>query len=58
MPHLAASTGRRSTIILLSDSDIERIARDAEEFDAAYGETIDLLPVGSLVRLTERSRAA
>jgi hypothetical protein len=58
MPHLATSTGRRPAILLLSDTDIERIARDAEEFDAAYGETIDLLPVGSLVRLTERSRAA
>ena len=58
MPHLATSTGRRPSILLLSDADIERIAREAAEFDAAYGETIDLLPLGSLVRLTERSRAA
>ena len=58
MPHLATSTVRRSTITLLSDADVERMARDAQEFDAAYGETIDLLPLGSLVRLTERSRAA
>ena len=58
MPQLSVSTGRRSSIPLLSDADIERVARDAEEFDAAYGAQIDLLPLGSLVRLTERSRAA
>ena len=58
MPQLSFSTGQRSSIALLSDADIERAARDAEEFDAAYGEQIDLLPLGSLVRLTERSRAA
>jgi hypothetical protein len=58
MPQLATSTGRRPAIVLLSDTDIERIARQAEEFDAAFGETIDLLPLGSLQRITECSRAA
>jgi hypothetical protein len=58
MPQLATSTGRRPAIVLLSDADIERTARQAEEFDASFGETIDLLPLGSLQRITECSRAA
>ncbi|HLI21662.1 MAG TPA: hypothetical protein VKV32_11120 [Stellaceae bacterium] len=58
MPQLSVSTERRSTIAFLSNADIERIAREADEFDAAYGEPMDLLPLGSFVRLTERSRAA
>jgi hypothetical protein len=58
MPQLVTSTGGRSMIAILSKADIERIAREAEEFDALLGETIDLLPLGSLVRLSERSRAA
>jgi hypothetical protein len=58
MPHLATSAVRRSMIILLSDAEIAQIARMAEEIDAADGETLDLLPLGALLRLTERSRAA
>jgi hypothetical protein len=45
-------------ITILSDADIERIARQAEEFDAVFGASIDPLPLGSLVRLSEHSRAA
>lgn len=56
MPHLAASTDRRAMI--LSDADVARSARQAEEVDAVFGETLDLLPLDSLVMLSERSRAA
>ncbi|HEV8016680.1 MAG TPA: hypothetical protein VGP48_14170 [Stellaceae bacterium] len=58
MPHFVASAERRPLALLLSESDVARTVRAAEEFDALLGETIDLLPLGALVRLTERSRAA
>lgn len=56
MPHLAASTDRRAMI--LSENDVARSVRQAEEVDAVLGETIDLLPLDTLVMLSERSRAA
>jgi hypothetical protein len=59
MPLFAISAARRPMIAPLSEADIARSAHEAEAFDAAsYGETIDLLPLTTLVRLTERSRAA
>jgi hypothetical protein len=58
MPHLATSTDRRPMLILLSDTDLARSTRQIDEVDAVLGETVDLLPLGALVRLSERSRAA
>jgi hypothetical protein len=58
MPHIVASAEQRPTVLLLSESDVARTIREAEDFDSMLGETIDLLPLGALVRLTERSRAA
>ena len=58
MPQFSIATGHRSMVAFLSNADIERSARDAEDFDAACGETVDLLPLGVLVRVTERSSAA
>jgi hypothetical protein len=58
MPYLAASTERRAFFPILSDADLARMTRQAEEVDALLGETIDLLPLDTLVSLTERRRAA
>jgi hypothetical protein len=58
MPHIVASTDRRPMATLLSQADVARTIREAEDFDALFGETIDLLPLGALLRLSERSRAA
>jgi hypothetical protein len=58
MPYLAASTERRAFFSILSDADIARVARQAEEVDILFGEIIDLLPLDTLVSLTERRRAA
>lgn len=41
-----------------SEEDPARAGRDSEEFDALYGETIDLLPLAALAALSEHPRAA
>jgi hypothetical protein len=51
-------TARRAKISFLVEDDVVRISQQAEDVDAAFGETLDLLPLHSLVKLTERSRAA
>ena len=58
MPYLAAATDRRAISVILSDADLARAARQVEEIDAIYGENVDLLPLDTLVALTERRRAA
>ena len=58
MPYFAASTGRRAPTAILSDTDIAQIAAEAEEVDAVLGETADLLPLDTLIMLSERQRAA
>ncbi len=58
MPHLLPATERRSSIVLLSPSEIALSAHQSEDVDALLGETIDLLPLSTLVALTERARAA
>jgi hypothetical protein len=58
MPYLAASTDRRAISAMLSDADVARTARQAEEVDVSFGEAADLLPLDILVMLTERRRAA
>ena len=57
MPYLAAATDRRAISVILSDADLDRAARQVEEIDALYGD-VDLLPLDTLVALTERRRAA
>ncbi len=58
MPHLAASSERRSISAFLSTADIARIAIQAEELDAVFGEAVDLLPLDAFVARSERRRAA
>lgn len=58
MPYLLSTTERRPNDFLLSETEIALCARRAEDVDALFGETIDLLPLSTLVALTERARAA
>jgi hypothetical protein len=58
MAQLTAFTARRAKISFLLEEDVVRISKQAEDVDATLGETLDLLPLHSLVKLTERSRAA
>lgn len=61
MPHLFSMTARRSsTAVTLSKAEIAHAKRQADDVDALLGEieTIDLLPLSTLVALTERARAA
>jgi hypothetical protein len=59
MPYLVPSTERRPTVLVLSQRDIVRSAREVDDLDVLCGgETVDLLPLGQLIGLTERARAA
>ncbi len=61
MPHLLPTTARRSSSsVPLSKTEIALSKRQAEDVDALFSETetIDLLPLSTLVALTERARAA
>jgi hypothetical protein len=61
MPHLVPTTVRRSsTAVTLSKAEIAPRKRQADDVDALFSETetIDLLPLSTLVALTERARAA
>jgi hypothetical protein len=61
MPHLLPTTARRSSSsVTLSKTEIALSKRQAEDVDALFSETetIDLLPLSTLVALTERARAA
>ena len=61
MPHLLPTTARRSSAAVnLSKSEIARSQRHADDVEALLGETetIDLLPLSTLVALTEQARAA
>jgi hypothetical protein len=61
MPNLLPTTARRSsTAATLAKTAIAQSKRQAEDIDALFSETetIDLLPLSTLVALTERARAA
>ncbi len=58
MPNLAALPSRRSKFVFLAEHELIRIKREAEEFDALYGATLDHLPPITVARLIERQRAA
>lgn len=58
MTYLVTSTDRRRTAVTLAAAEIAQIAHQAQEFDAAFGETLDSLPLGALIQLSERPRAA
>jgi len=61
MPHLVPTTARRSSsAVTLSKTEIALAKRHADDVDALLGEieTIDLLPLSTLVALTEQARAA
>lgn len=61
MPHLLPTTARRSrTAVTLSQTEIALRQRQAEDVDALFVEieAIDLLPLSTLVALTEQARAA
>jgi hypothetical protein len=61
MPQLLPTTARRSsTAVTLSKTESAPSKRQVEDVDALLGEieTIDLLPLSTLVALTERARAA
>ena len=58
MPHLLPATERRPSLVLLSEIDLVLRERETEDVDVFFGETVDLLPLSTLVALTERARAA
>lgn len=61
MPHLVSTTARRpSAAVTLSKAEIASANRQADDIDALLGEieNIDLLPLSTLVALTEQARAA
>jgi hypothetical protein len=61
MPQPFPTTARRSsTAVTLSATEIALSKRQAEDVDALFSEieTIDLLPLSTLVALTEQARAA
>lgn len=61
MPHFFSTTARRSSAAATrSKTEIARNQRPADDIEALFGETetIDLLPLSTLVALTEQARAA
>ena len=61
MPQLLPTTACRSNVeVALSKAEIARSQRQADDVEALLGEieTIDLLPLSTLVALTEQARAA
>lgn len=61
MPHLLPTTARRSSnTATLSNAENAQRKRQVVDIDALFSETetIDLLPLSTLVALTERARAA
>jgi hypothetical protein len=61
MPSFVSTTARRSSAAAnLSKAEIARSQRQADDVEALFGETetIDLLPLSTLVTLTEQARAA
>jgi hypothetical protein len=61
MPNLLPTTARRSsTTVTRAKTGIARAKHQADDVDALFSETetIDLLPLSTLVALTERARAA
>jgi hypothetical protein len=60
MPHLVPTTARRSSTAVTRETEIAPSKRQADDVEALFGETetIDLLPLSTLVALTERARAA
>jgi hypothetical protein len=61
MRNLLPTTARRSsTAATLAKTEIARAKRHAEDVDTLFSETetIDLLPLSTLVALTEQARAA
>jgi hypothetical protein len=60
MPHLLPTTARRSTSAFTLPKTEIALAKRHDDVDALLGEieTIDLLPLSTLVALTGRARAA
>ena len=61
MPSFVSTTARRSSAATaLTKTEIARSQRQADDVEALFGEaeTIDLLPLSTLVALTEQARAA
>jgi hypothetical protein len=61
MPHLLPTTARRSSNVAAhAKAEIAERERQADDIDALFSETetIDLLPLSTLVALTEQARAA
>ena len=61
MPSFDSTTARRSSAAAtLTKTEIARSQRQADDVEALLGETetIDLLPLSTLVALTEQARAA
>lgn len=58
MAELAALKSGHAQNAFLDQQDLILLRQQADEIDAAYGETLDALLPASLIRLTERSRAA
>lgn len=61
MPPFVSTTARRSSAAAtLSKTEIAKAKRQADDVEALFGETetIDLLPLSTLVALTEQARAA
>ncbi len=58
MAELAALSSRRASNAFLGTPEAILWRLDADEIDAAYGETFDPIALSTLIALTQRSRAA
>jgi hypothetical protein len=58
MPQLAALAKGRAKSFLLSDEDVRRAADEVPAVETIEHDSRDLLPLGTLLRLTQRPRAA
>ena len=58
MPNLAALISRHKKLEFLGETDLSRMRAEAEDIDAAYGETLDPLPPARSPIAVLRPRAA
>lgn len=58
MAELAALKSGRSKKVFLGEKDLVLVRQQADEIDATFGESLDVLLPALLARLSEKARAA